>query len=207
MKKQIGLLFVLVFSFFSCQHEEKMQLPKAGKTVVKELFNHSPVYFFFRTNGNDTLVKVNRNSTISTTNWIFNIDKRLPLKILIPEVIKLQLKKATSPHQDLEAQNYYSYADSIGKNLAFLPFTTIKYKLEKPKTGICVLFTKNKKIYVNGVLVQANELQKQLNNTNNTAQEVSYCFDKNMSFDEYMKCKIFVRSVELKFVTSDEYVY
>ncbi len=50
--------------------------------------------FFDLKNEKDTLVEVNKKNSISSTNWVFNIDKRLPLKLVIPEVMKLQEKKS-----------------------------------------------------------------------------------------------------------------
>ncbi|WP_278035524.1 hypothetical protein [Flavobacterium nitratireducens] len=84
---------LIALSFlFSCGNKEDVLLPKSDTTVVNDVQDHSPIYLFFREQNNDTLVEVNRNNSIITTNWIFNIDKRLPLKMVIPEVIKLQEK-------------------------------------------------------------------------------------------------------------------
>jgi hypothetical protein len=38
----------------------------------------------------------------------------LPLRLVIPE-IKLQQKKREEAHKNENAENYYSYADTIGK--------------------------------------------------------------------------------------------
>lgn len=199
---------ILVFLVISCGNKEDILLPKSDTTVVKNLEDLSPVYIFFRTKGKDTLAEVNRKNTISTTNWIFHIDKRLPLRIVIPEIMKLQDKRRKdSAHKNEDAKDYYSYADSIGKNLAFLPFTNVYYKLERPKKGINVFFTKDEKILVDNVLVKENELQKYINNKNTSYQDVSYCFDENMSFGNYIKFKVFIVGVELKFTTFQEFVY
>jgi hypothetical protein len=125
MKK---LLFIsVVLLFISCKKQD-VQLPKSNKTVLKDIQDHSPVYMFFKVTEKDTIVDVNRQNTISTTNWVFNIDKRLSLRLVIPEVMKLQEKKKNSSHTKEGAISVYSYADSIGKNLAFLPFTNVVYK-------------------------------------------------------------------------------
>ena len=112
-------LFVIVLVIcFSCGNKEDVLLPKSDVTVVKEVVNLSPIYIFFRVNGRDTLAEVNRKNSIITTNWILNIDKRLPLRLVIPEVMKLQQRKREEKeHRNELALNYYSYADSIGKNL------------------------------------------------------------------------------------------
>jgi hypothetical protein len=136
----IAMLFVLV----SCGNKEDILLPKSNVTMVSDVKDHSPIYIFFKTKGKDTLAEVNRNNSISSTNGIFNIDKRLPLRLVIPEVMKLQEKKRNSVHKNEAAENYYSYADSIGKNMAFLPFTKVYYKMEKPLSSFIVFFSKKK---------------------------------------------------------------
>lgn len=207
--RKIVLIVGLSLVFFSC-NEKEIQLPKAAKTIVADVKDNSTVYLFFDVKGKDTLIEVNRKNTISSTNWLFAIDKRLPLRLVIPEVVKLQAKKNSSDHKNENAENYFSYADSIGKNLAFLPFRNVKFELEKPKKGINIFFTKDGKITVNDKVVVDkgnDELQKYVNTINSTYEEVSFCFDKNMSFDSYIKTKIFIKTVELKFVTFTEYIY
>ena len=204
--KYLSLLFVVFL--FSCGEKKDVLLPKANVSIVKDVQDHSPIYIFFKTEGKDTIAEVNRKNSIISTNWIFNIDKRLPLKLVIPEVIKLQEKKrGDSAHKNEKAENYYSYADSIGKNLAFLPFTKVFYKMEKPKKGINVFFDKEARVFVNGVLIESNQIQKYINNTNDTYQDVAFCFDEDMSFDDYIKTKIIAKSIELKFMTSNEFIY
>lgn len=110
---------ILVCLLFSCGNKEDILLPKSNVSIIKSVEDLSPVYIFFKTKGKDTLAEVNRKNSIISTNWIFNIDKRLPLKLVIPEVMKLQEKKrAEKAHKNEKAENYYSYADSVGKNLA-----------------------------------------------------------------------------------------
>lgn len=202
------LFGVVVLMCVSCGNKEDILLPKSDTTVVKEVVDLSPIYIFFRVNGKDTLAEVNRKNSIITTNWILNIDKRLPLRLVIPEVMKLQQKKREEKeHRNELALNYYSYADSIGKNLAFIPFTQVYYKLEKPKKGLVVFFSRDEKIKVNDELVSKKYLQKIINNSNTDSKEIIYCFDKNSSYGNYIQNKVFIHSVELKNVASEEYVY
>lgn len=204
MKYFIGI--VLLFCI-SCGNKEDILLPKADRSIVKEVADLSPIYIFFRVNEKDTLAEVNRNNSIGTTNWILNIDRRLPLRLAIPEVMKLQAKKnGDSTHKNIIAQNYYSYADSIGKNLAFLPFTMVNYKMEKPTLGVIVYFDKNNKILVNNKVIDKEGLEKYIQQ-NSSDNDVFYCFDKNMGFDTYINLKIFLRSIEWKFISNQEFIY
>jgi hypothetical protein len=201
------LFGIVLFLGISCGNKEDILLPKSDRTIVKEVKDLSPIYIFFRLNGKDTLAEVNRKNSIITTNWILNIDKRLPLRLVIPEVMKLQQRKREEKeHRNELALNYYSYADSIGKNLAFIPFTEVYYKMEKPKNGVIVFFDKNNKILVNNKEIAKNDLENHIKN-NSSNNDVYYCFDKNMNFGTYINLKIFVKSIEWKFISNHEFVY
>lgn len=197
---------ILVFLFLSCGNKEAILLPKSNVTIVSNVVDHSPIYIFFRTKGKDTLAEVNRKNSIISTNWILNIDKRLPLRLVIPEVMKLQEKKRNAvAHKNELAENYYAYADSIGKNMAFLPFTKVYYKMEKPKGGsFSIYFKKGNDV----VLVNKNQLKKDevldyvhsriINNYKkdpNFQPQIRLFFDKNMSFQEYIQNKILIQKL------------
>ena len=191
------LSLIIIFALFSCGKKEDVLLPKSNVTIVKDVEDLSPVYIFFKTQGKDTIAEVNRKSSIISTNWIFNIDKRLPLKLVIPEVMKLQEKKrADSAHKNEKAENYYSYADSIGKNLAFLPFTKVYYKMEKPnkenfvfhfRKGSKLVLVGNKEIKISEILQYFYSIKFE------RVPDVVFLFDKNMSYEEYMQDKILLQ--------------
>lgn len=188
------LTLIITLLFFSCGKKEDVLLPKSNVTIVKDVQDLSPVYIFFKTQGKDTIAEVNRKSSIISTNWIFNIDKRLPLKLVIPEVMKLQEKKrADSAHKNENAENYYSYADSIGKNLAFLPFTKVYYAVEKPTAGDLVIYFKkgSKNVFVNNEEVRRENVLEHIGQIAFFVKPKVYLFfDKNMSFQEYIETKI-----------------
>ncbi len=142
-------LTLVILLFISC-NKEQVQLPKSDTTILKDIKDHSPVYMFFRVNENDTVIKVNRQNTISSTNWVYNIDKRLPLKLVIPEIIKLQEKKKNSSHKKEGALDVFSYADSIGKNLAFLPFTDLQFEIKNSKKAASVIVVDPSSFIFNG---------------------------------------------------------
>lgn len=200
--------FTIIFLFilFSCGNKEDILLPKSGVTIVSDVVDHSPIYIFFRTKGKDTLVEVNRKNSITSTNWILNIDKRLPLRLVIPEVMKLQEKKRNSAHKNELAENYYSYADSIGKNLAFLPFTKVYYILEKPNFGVIVYFGKKNRILVDSIEVQSEKLESYLENLpSDKPLKFNFCFDKNMGYGSYILHKIFINN--LKIENKEEFIF
>ncbi|QBN18188.1 hypothetical protein [Flavobacterium nackdongense] len=194
---------VILFVLFSCGNKETVLLPKSNVTIVSEVQDHSPIYIFFITKDKDTLAEVNRNNSISSTNGIFNIDKRLPLKLVIPEVMKIQEKKRNSAHKNELAENYYSYADSIGKNMAFLPFTKVFYKMEKPEFGHIVFFDKQNKINtidllsMKNVLVKKENLQEYLNGLpSDKPHKFIFCFANDLPFGKYIEDEILIQSLK-----------
>ncbi len=177
---------------FSCGNKETILLPKSDVTIVKEVQDFSPIYLFFKTKGKDTLLEVNRKNSISSTNWIFHIDKRLPLRLVVPEIIKLQAKKEGSAHKSATSENYFSYSDSIHKNLAFISFAKVKYQLVNPKSGAIVYFSNN-----------GDSLQK----LKNISAKTTLGFDKNLSFEKYIQYKIAIQKLHLPIVSQEEFVY
>ncbi|MEZ0181366.1 hypothetical protein AB9T89_03915 [Flavobacterium oncorhynchi] len=205
---------IIAFLLFSCGKKEDVLLPKSNVSIVKDVQDHSPIYIFFKMEGKDTIADLNRKSTIISTNWIFNIDKRLPLKMVIPQVMKMQEKKrADSAHKNENAENYYSYADSIGKNLAFLPFTKVYYKMEIANNRSQLYFKKNGMIQYSGRKTYdfpKSNLKPFLDSlVINPKAQITFSYDKNMSYGDYIQSKILVKSIIDKkipfvFINEDE---
>lgn len=198
--------FTLIFLFllFSCGEKELVQLPKSNVTIVEKVNDLTPVYIFFKIEGKDTIADVNRKNTIISTNWVFNIDKRLPLKLVIPQVMKLQEKKRKdSDYKNELAQNYYTYMDSVKKNLAFISFEKVYYKMEKPNSLDSFLkFRKNGMIQFNQTDeydFKKEKLEEFLNNLFIEHEcEVIFSFDENMSYGEYIQNKILIKNLIIK---------
>lgn len=196
--KYLSLLFL--FFLISCNNNQEILLPKSNLTFVKEVRDYSPIYLFFKAKGRDTLVEVNRKNAISSTNWIFHIDKRLPLRLVIPEIIKLQAKKEGSVHKSETTDNYFSYSDSLHKNLAFLKFSKVKYRLMKSKYNNIIYFQKNGN--------QLQNLEKEIQkNLKKKEGNFILCYDKNLSFGAYIQYQIALKSLNFSNISTDEFVY
>jgi hypothetical protein len=206
MKCLFGIVLLLCFS---CGNKEDVLLPKADRTIVKEVADLSSIYIFFRVKGKDTLAELNRKNSIITTNWILNIDKRLPLRLVIPEVMKLQKRKREEKeHRNESAENYYSYADSIGKNLAFIPFTNVYYKMEKP-IGIVIFFNKNNEILLENNIITKEKLRELTNGVlpEKVSNKFLFRFDNNLDFGSYIQDKVFIETLDKKMTTNGEFIY
>jgi len=124
MKKLV--LLVIPFIIFSCSKRE-IKIPTLTEQGIQEIQNHSQVWMFLSVKNNDTIADVNRKNTISTTHWIYNIDKNLALKAIIPSIVKLQNKHKNSFHSEEGMHDYFSYSDTLSKKLSFLEFDTVSY--------------------------------------------------------------------------------
>lgn len=192
MKKIVILISLL--SLFSCE-DKPVLLPQVDHTILAKIEDHSPIYMFFKTEQKDTLIDVNRKNSISSTNWIFNIDKRLPLRLVVPEVIKLQAKKEGSAHKSAASENYFSYSDSIQKQLAFIPFTKLTFTLEQPEYGVNIYFAKNSTVFVNAMEVKKEDLKTYLSQLpSDKPLKFNYCFDKNRSYGSFVKELVFAKT-------------
>ena len=215
MKKIVVAL--LLISLFSCGKKE-IQLPQLNETIVADVKDHSPIFMFFETNGKDTLIDVNRSNSISSTNWLFNIDKRLPLKLVIPEIQKLQAKKEKSSHKKQGSENYFTYMDSKKKTLAFLPFTKVMYELAKPDFGVLIYYTKEGKFIVSGnfiknvIAVERENLQSYLDKLpSDKPNKFLFCFDKEISFEKYLEAIVYLNKISVEYpslqLSDNQYFY
>ncbi len=211
MKRMIvfGLEFVL-FCFasslmlVSCQNK-KVLLPQANVTVVADLKDHSSIYFIFKSEEKDTLINIKNRNSISSGNWVFNIDKRLSLRKVILEIKKLQAKKEAR-------ENYFAYSDTVKKAIAFLPFTKVKYKLEKPDFNVIYFYLdRNDLVHFKDEVFSKNQLQAFLDKQSVTASSIVFAYDKGMSFGKYIQYQFFVKHlVAPKGITinsNNEYIY
>ena len=127
MKLKIALLsFVLLVS---CNKKE-VKLPQIGLQGIQEIQNHSEVWMFYDEGNSEAPLELNRNNTISTTHWLFNIDKRLQLKQVVPALQTLTYKHANSMHSEEGMLNYLSYSDTLSKKLSYISFDNIIYKTD-----------------------------------------------------------------------------
>lgn len=128
MKKTI---YLIAFSllFINCSKKE-VKIPTLSIKGIQEIHNHSQVWMFFEEKDNDTIANLNRKNTIVTTHWIFNIDKRLPLRTITPTLIKLQYKHANGMHSKDGMHNYFSFSDTLSKKLSFFEFDRVVFKTD-----------------------------------------------------------------------------
>ncbi|MFA5298646.1 MAG: hypothetical protein WC389_10625 [Lutibacter sp.] len=195
MKKIVWVLLPLFF--LSCAKKE-VKLPTLPEKGIQEMQNHSQVWLFFEMKDKDTVAIVNSKNTISTTHWIFNIDKRLPLKTIMPSIIKLQNTHANSLHSEEGMHNYFSYADTVSKKLSFLEFDDVNFILSKniievensSYNNINLIFNQNN-IFINGLKTEKSNFKNELLALSAIASEgnqlmLQLYFSQNLLYQDYL---------------------
>ena len=207
--KVLRILIIVVFITLSCK-QKSVQLPTLDVVGIQDtIYNNSKIWIFYDLHGNDTIAELNRNNSVANTHWIFNIDKRLSLKQVIPLIQQLQAKKEKpSMHDNDEiSHNYYSYVDTVSNKLSMVLFDSIKYISDKninsdnilTATGFKHLLIdyKSTDIYVNNVPVKkggiTDYIAKQLDKT---ILKIDLRFEENISYQNYLNIKALLDNIK-----------
>ncbi len=127
---KIILYTIVILSLNSCT-KKQVKVPVVPMQGEEKVANNSALWFFYGKNG---ALDLNEHNRISSTNWFFNIDKKLALHKVFPEVIRLIKKhNEKSPHNTKPMKNYFTYVNSTNQHLSFYNIDSIQYYLVKPK--------------------------------------------------------------------------
>lgn len=205
---KVLMVFLLMLTL-GCQKKEVM-LPTLGITGIQDtIYDNSKIWIFFEVEGSDTIAKLNKNNSIANTHWIFNIDKRLSLKHVIPKIQQLQVKKAKpSMHDNGKLMHsYYSYLDTAAQKLSFVLFDSVKYITDNPlkleqisKDSIfdhLILDYNKKGVFIAGQKIEIHNLKSQLEKNLNTSKlKIHLSFDKELSYQNYIHLKALLSHLE-----------
>lgn len=122
-------LLLLCTLFISCDKKE-VQLPRIGMEGIHQVQNHSEIWMFYNESNAESPFELNKNNTISTTHWLYNIDKRIPLQYIIPQLTSLKYKHASGMHSKEGMLNYLSFSDTLSNKLSYTSFDGIIYKTD-----------------------------------------------------------------------------
>lgn len=220
-------IIALPFFMLSCAKKE-LKIPTLAEKGIQEIQNHSQVWFFFEVKNNDTIAVVNNKNTISTTHWIYNIDKRLPLKTIIPSLITLQYKHANSMHSEKGMHDYFSYSDTISKKLSFLAFDGVTFIndglssnqfIETNKNDylnyhhINLVFNKNK-IWINEVETDKSNFKTALSailaiSSENKQPMLHLNFNQNLLYQDYLFYRTIIQAIGSKniLINHNEFIF
>ncbi|MFZ4670753.1 MAG: hypothetical protein ACOYLT_01950 [Flavobacterium sp.] len=205
---------ILIIGFFvlllSCQDKEVL-LPISSESIIAEVKDYSTINLFFKIENKDTLVDFNTKNSINANNWLFNIDKRLPLRKVILEVKKLQNNKSSSMYKNKTYENYFTYTDTVKKTMAFMPFSKIHFRLEKPDFNlVCFHLDRNDLVHYNEMVFSKSQILEFINKLPKNSR-IYFSFDKGMSFGKYIEYEFFIKHLVIPVGISinykKEYIY
>ena len=223
------LLLPLLFLVFSCNHEKTILLPEIDHADITEVLDVSPIYLFYDETKTDSL-ELNRANLITSTNWLVNVDKRLTLGQVIPKIIVLQDKKRNAEVNKSEnSKNYYTCNDTSIKNLGFIEFTHIIYKMnfvlpnispdyDNPREKRIIIDFKSAEdikfvsIFKDSILKKTS-LQNLKDDIEGLPQDAAYEFflniNDNLNFQDYITFKSTLSKVNASKVTinENEFIY
>lgn len=226
MKTRI-FLFISLLCFLSC-NKKTVQLPETNSQLITEINDVSPIYFFY--NEETQGVEFNRNNMIGTTNWLVNIDKRLSLKQVLPDLLYLQNKRdKDGMHKNDLARNYFTCSNPDILNLAFIDFTKVNYHQESITEFLnsnSIVDSTQVQVYINfkadgkidigkNFIIKASEHDSFKNDlmdvisTDELRDFLYLNFSQNVSFQDYISYKSVLLEFDTKEleVSHDEFIY
>ena len=210
-----NLLILLVLAIgISCQKQE-VQLTKLDLPGETEVFNTSNIWFFYETANGETRAKINTNNKIANTHIIFNVDKRLKLKHIIPDVIELQSKlRKRTIHSDGNMNNYFNYADTLNNTFSLHDFTHTKFVILQSRSLLdlqgdvsLIVGEENFKLNRRNEEFHFEALEDiDLRLVNPSQDTLSLIYSDELLFERYLKTSVWLKNQELK-VYDVEFIY
>lgn len=214
--KNISLIIILLF-IISCGKDKVVQLSEINHSDISEIQDVSAAYLFYD-ESNPEGFELNRKNLISTTNWLVNVDKRLALKQVIPQIKFLQNKKQNSEHKNENAKNYFTCNDLSIKNLGFMEFTNVVYHEESSETymsnisefkdaqnlkpisfnldGEISIINPNSEPFI--IVTNKNELLNDLKKIDTVESTLYLNFNEKLTFQEYITYKSILLKSDFK---------
>ena len=220
--KVLWVLIIVVFITLSCK-QKSVQLPTLDVAGIQDtIYNNSKIWIFYDLQGNDTIVELNKNNSVANTHWIYNIDKRLALKQVIPLIQQLQDKKEKpSMHDNGEiSHSYYSYVDTVSNKLSLILFDSIIYVSDKSIDSDYILSTtgfkhllidyKSLDIYVNNVRVKKGGIRDYIaKQSDKSILKIDLRFEENISYQNYLNIKALLQNIKNDsiIISNREFIY
>lgn len=218
MLKNIGFTGLIALFVWSCSNEKVIQLPDVQHAKITEILDVSPAYIFYNETHPDS-VELNRKNLIISTNWLFNVDKRLTLEQAIPKIKFLQNKKRNAKmHKNEAAKNYYTCNDTSIKNLGFIEFTDVNYIEEINSKNHNIISVKSLnditiqdkdlnvlRVSIDGLII---ELETKFSSSKNHTV-LTLHLNKQLKFQDYITVKNKLQNLTFKnvVINNNEYIY
>ncbi len=210
----------LFFLIFACQKKE-VQLPLIDISGISEIQNHSSIWVFMVNKNGNTIADLNKNNKILNTHWIYNIDRRLNMKTVVPVLIEMQKNKnKDSMHKKKGMKSYFSYADTKSKAISLLQFpqtnfvklsgsTSFKDEFDEQNCAVRIQLLEDG-IAINSINYPLSSLLLALKNEQLCEDEenltVVLMYDEKTSYQSYLQAKVYLHANEIPCETI-EYLY
>ncbi len=120
-------IFLFPLIFISCGKKTDVKVPLNDNPGIHEIWDNSPVYILLKVEGNDTIADLKLGQTISSTDWLVAVDRRLKMKDLVKPLQKILKKRhKKSIHSDGTKKAYFTYMDTLQKKVSFVDFDSIE---------------------------------------------------------------------------------
>ncbi|TDY64640.1 hypothetical protein DFQ06_1556 [Algibacter lectus] len=224
--KHLLLLFITI-GLLSCNNEKILELPEINYSSISKIDDISAAYLFY--NSEKDSIELNRKNLISTTNWLVNVDKRLSLKLAIPQITFLQNKKKNAGHKKEDAKNYFTCNDMSLKTLGFIEFTETVYHqktsleylakltdLNEGKNTISIAFDTTNTIAITEIDSSLTSTKTNINNLlvylkkqDSTARNIYLNFNEDLKFQDYITYKSLIEKADLKEskISNNEFIF
>jgi len=215
--KTLLLALSLSFLLFSCS-DKSVLLPQIAISGETDIQNHTEVWVFYKEEEGKISADLNKNNTVTSTNWIINIDKRLPLSEVIPVFQFIKAKRSKkSIHRVEGMKDYLSYSNTLDEKIAVFPINDIQYlllskseidKINKDKICDYAIRFSSEIININNQEFRKKSWNKHLLE-NLESECVQLQFNSKLSYQEFLEYRLSVSKFLPKGVKIEttEYIY
>ena len=212
--KQIIIICSIIIGFISC-NDKSLQLPQVPLSGLSGNMNHSQIWVFY--NQESAQADLNINNTISSTDWIINIDRRLALSEVIPVFQLIKKKRAKKSIHNVEGmQNFLSYSDTYNKEIALFSMDSIQYIMES-QADIAKIEQKiscDYRLVFSQDVIELNQREfsvdqwKTISLDTLTPGQMQLHFDSRLTYQDYMSYRLTLNDILTKemIVESTEYI-
>lgn len=204
--KKIFIIYSFLIVFVSGCRKQEVQLPLIEIGGITEIQNHSSIWIFYKEQNGDASAILNKNNKIINTHWIFNIDKRLSMKAIVPHLIDLQENRdKDSMHKKGDMLSYFSYADTSLNQISLTPFPPVAFTTEEEEfdnleviedTYLSVLEISDEFLKLNDKTIDLQQLKSALdalqkdNKVNNSLVRIKY--NEQTTYQSYLRTKVYL---------------
>lgn len=210
MKKICFMLTFLILFVSGCQKQE-VQLPIIEIAGITEIQNHSSIWIFYKDQKGEERAILNKNNKILNTHWIFNIDKRLTMKTIVPHLMAMQENRnKDSMHKKEGMLNYFSYADTSLNQISLTPFLPVVFTTEEEEfdnleviedTYLSVLEIADEFVKLNNKTIDLQRLKSELdslqkdNRVKNSLVRIKY--NEHTKYQSYLQTKVYLTANQI----------